>query len=321
MSRQVITLIVGGALLAVVSVAAAWFLFNAVVAKNTAERERNEDYESLQGIYRGKVFPNQENIEQLGKDREALSNWVESATSLLNKGRLKVEKKSPTGFKQELQATVRRLSQQPGIVHGKVVASEFYFGFDQYLGQSDSLPSAENVDRLAVQLAIIERICEELYAAKILELKRVTREVFDSNQGDGTEQQDESSRRRRRDRSAPTPTVVSGAGAAAESEYYQTQRFAFEFAARPAGFIEVLNRLARMDLFCSVEALRMEKASDSLKDYATKKSGTRPGTGSEAAVEVDLAKKSHSERIVTNPELEPPVNVRLDIVVYSFEGE
>lgn len=323
MNRQVTTLIIGGVVLALTSVASGWFFVKALAAKSAAESERNADCEALQNIFRAKVFPCKENIEQVGQDRESLSNWVESASSLLSKGRLSVDKKTPTGFKQELQATVRHLSAQPGGVNGKVVAPEFYFGFDQYLGQSDSLPASENVDRLAVQLAIIERVCKELYAAKILALNRVTREVFDSAQASGESQHEDAGRRRRRDRDTSTtatgtrPDVAAGV----ESEYYKTQRFSFEFKARPAAFIEVLNRLAKMELFCSIESLEMVKESDSLKDYATKKSGTRPGVGADQNVEVDLATKPHGERIVTDPELEPPVTVKIELVVYSFEGE
>ena len=79
----------------------------------------------------------------------------------------------------------------------RVVAPGF-FGFDQYLGQSDSLPASEHVDRLTAQLTIIEKLCEELYAAGIMELRSVSREVFDVvKRGRGTEP---SSRRRSRRR-------------------------------------------------------------------------------------------------------------------------
>jgi hypothetical protein len=318
MKRHHVTLIACGVLLAAVCAAAGWFLFTAMAAKNAAAEERNQAYEELQNIYRAKVFPSKENIARVAKDQETLETWLSTASNLVHQGDLHIDQKTPTSFKQTLTATVRKLSAQPGSAQGKVVAPGFNFGFDQYLGQSDSLPAPEHVDRLTAQLEIIEKICAELYAANILELKSVSREAFDTAKADGGDQQDDSSsRRRRRDRSADVQQTRGTS--AASSEYTAKQRFTFEFQARPAAFIEVLNRLAKMELFAVVAEVEVLKSADPLAAYNAKKSGTGAKDGAKAA-EVDLATVPHVERVVTDPEREPPVNVKLDIDVYSFEG-
>lgn len=327
MKLHQITLIICGVLMAAVCLGAGWFLVTSMKAKSDAADERNQAHEQLQGIYHAKVFPSQENIARVSEDRKALEAWLVTASNLVHKGDLQVEPKTPTSFKQALQATVRALSTHPGTVQGKVVAAGFNFGFDKYLGQSDSLPVPEHVDRLTGQLAIIERICKELYGANILELKTVTREIFDEKGGAAVQTQEEPSggssrRRRRRDDSGESAAPAVKAGA--RSEFFSSQRFSFEFQARPAAFIAALNKLAAMDLFVVVAEAELRKTSDPLAQLSAKKKESAAGTGATgqgaAAAPIDPATLTHVERIVTDPELEPPVNVKLDIDVYSFEG-
>jgi hypothetical protein len=319
MKRQQITLLVCGVLLAAVCAAAGWFLFTAVAAKNGAAEERSRAYAELQKIYQAKVFPNQENIGRVTEDQKTFEAWLANASNLVHKGDLQVAKKTPTSFKQTLQATVRALSDQPGALQGKMVAPGFNFGFDQYLGHSDSLPATEHVDRLAVQLAVVEKICTELSAAGILSLKTVAREVFETAKPEDAQKEESPRRRRRGDAGGAAPKAAQEA----DLPYYAKQRFTVEFQARPVAFIDALNRLAKIDLFTVVAEANVVKSADSLAAFNTKKDGAGAKDSAKAsakAVEVDLATVPHGERIVTDPELEPPVNVKLDIDVYSFEG-
>jgi len=321
MKRHQITLIACGVLMAAVCVVAGWFLITAMSAKNAAAEERNQAFDELQKIYRAKVYPSDANITRIGEDQKTLETWLATASNQVHKGDLQIDAKNPTSFKQALQATVRKLSAHPGAAQGKIVEPGFNFGFDQYLGQSDSLPSTEHVDRLTAQLAIIEKLCEELYAANILELKKVEREVFDAVKKEEEEQETSSRRRSRRRDDSGGGSKTSGAAARAESEYWTSQRFSIEFEARPAAVIEALNRLAAMDLFAVVAEAELRKAGDLLAQFNAKKKESSAKLAAEgAAAPVDPAKLSHVARIVTDPELEPPVNVKLDIDVYSFEG-
>jgi len=71
-----------------------------------------------------------------------------------------------------------------------------------------------------------------------------------------------------------------------------------------------------------VAEAEIRKAADPLAQFNAKKKEGAAKTNPDGtpAVTVDPATLSHVERIVTDPELEPPVNVKLDIDVYSFEG-
>ncbi len=315
MKRHQIILGVCGVLMAAVCLGAGWFLFSAMMAKNAAAEERNQKYEELQSLYNEKVFPSAENIARVKEDRKSLEAWLVTASNLVHKGDLQVDQMSPTGFKQTLQATVRRLSSQIGTVNGKVVAAGFNFGFDKYLGTSDSLPASEHVAQLSQQLTIIELLCKELFAANILSLETVTRETFDEQSADQPKQDDNSNRRkRRRDDSGRAPAAA--AAVSNTSEFFSKQRFTLEFKTRPSAFIDALNRLAAMDLFVVVAETEFRKTDDPLAKRTSKK---KDSTAEGAAV-VDTATLTHAERIVTDPELEPPVSVKLDIDVYSFKG-
>ncbi len=320
MKLHQIILVVCGVLMAAVCLGAGWFLFSAMLAKSAAASERNEKYDELRGIYNAKVFPSKENIVRVSEDQKVLEAWLVTASNVVHKGDLQVDQKTPTGFKQALQTTVRKLSAQPGAINGKVVAAGFNFGFDKYLGSSDSLPASEHVERLNQQLTIIELLCKELYAANILSLATVTRETFDEVGADQKPQEETGGRRSKRNANKPSAQSVPSPLAAGgkQNEFFTKQRFTFEFNARPPAFIDALNRLAAMDLFVVVAETEFRKTDDVLGKRAAAKQ-KKAGVKEDAAV-VDPATLTHIERIVTDPELEPPVSVKLDIDVYSFNG-
>ena len=313
MKRQQIVLIVCGVALAAVCAVAGWFLFSAIGVKNQMAEDRNSKYAQLQKIYRAKVFPNDENIGQVLEDEKALQQWLVTASNLVHTGDLQIRDESPARFKQSLTETTRALSRHPGSIKGKTVADDFKFGFDRYLGNEQTLPQQENVGRLVQQLDIIDQICQQLFAANILALKGITREVFEEDQKEEEAAPEPSRRRRRRPSSAKDEPVKKQPEG---SEYTSRQRFTFAFDARPAAFIESLNKLAAMDLFVVVSEVSFSKTGDQLKSSQESKRDADGGP----AKQVDPATLKHMERIVTDPELEPPISVTLVIDVYAFEG-
>ena len=326
MKRQQIILIVCGALVAVVCLVAGWFLFSAMMKKGAAADARNASYGELKNIYSSKVFPNEPNIERVKEDQKALEAWLGAVSNLVHKGDLQIDKETPTSFKQLLLDTVRALSAQPGAVGGKVVPAGFFFGFDKYLGESASLPAPEHVDRLTRQLKIIEMVCKELYAAKILSIESVARETFEEGSSADKAQDEPAAGKKKRakkddaSRGKAAAAKQHAAPSAQTSDLFSKQRFTFVFKARPEAFVEALNRLAAMDLFVVVAETEFRKADDPLtKREAVKKAKDSSAAGA-AAAPVDPATVPHADRIVTDPGLEPPVSVKIDIDVFSFEG-
>lgn len=331
MKRHQVILIVCGILTALVCLGVGWFLFSALSAKNEAAEARNQAYSELRKIYGQKVFPSKENIERVKEDEKALTAWLTTASNVVHKGDLVIGQESPTGFKKLLLDTVRSLANHPGGVSGKVVASGFNFGFDRYLGESTILPEKDQVDRLARQLSVIETICNELYAAKIVSLDAIARETFEEKGASEKKVQEDRPSNRPKNKNRRSREDVSGRGAKAsaaqggavhDSDLFSKQRFTFQFRARPDALVEVLNRLAAMDLFIVVAETEIRKTEDPLvKPASAPGSGPAKKSGAPfGAAVVDPATVPHAQRIVTDPELDAPVSVKLDIDVYSFEG-
>jgi hypothetical protein len=112
------------------------------------------------------VFPNDENIKRVKEDEKALAAWLVFRVQRVHKGDLSVGQRVAHRFLRNCCST--RCGRCPISRAGsrKGRASGFNFGFDRYLGESVTLPSADQVDRLTRQLFLIETICKELYACQ-----------------------------------------------------------------------------------------------------------------------------------------------------------
>jgi hypothetical protein len=95
---------------------------------------------------------------------------------------------------------------------------------------------------------------------------------------------------------------------------FDCQRFTVAFQAHPDTLVEVMNKLAAMDLFVAVSDMEIKKAARS--DQPKPATGTKPTPNAQP---VDVFAPA-SAQFVTNPEDEPPVSVRLSLDVYSFKG-
>jgi len=317
MKRNRIIMIALLAMTAIVCAFVGWLLISAALEKKAAYDSRNQSFEALSRIYKAKVFPDVQNIERTKANQVELQGWLLSVSNLLHKGDLPVEELTPAAFKQSLQASVRNLSKEPGTKSGKVVLPSFHFGFDQYLGESDSLPQPAHVARLTAQLRIIEKICSALYDAKIQSIETIRRENFESAAVQEQEQPQSSGGRRKRSAAGGGSESESAAVEEPASGYFEKQQFTFEFVATPASFVEALNGLASTELFIVVAETSFVKTGDQLQGLIMG-AGKKPAD--EGAVPKDPATMTHVERMITNPDIDPPVKVTLVIDVYSFKG-
>lgn len=315
MKQQNIILIAVAAVAGIVCAAAGWLLYSESAKCGEVAEERNQSFNQLLSIYKSKPYPCNENIEQVKEDEVAIVAWLDNATNELQKGAVRVEQQTPAVFKQSLQAKVRNLSAHKGSIKGRVVAPDFKFGFDKYLSE-DSLPKPEHVERLSGQLAIIDALCNTLYEAGILSLEKVERELFDTDDEPGGGRDEPVTRRRRA--SARQPAAQAAVVQQRDDGVFPRQNFKFEFQAEPAAFVDVLNRLSAAELFVVVNSVQFSKVKDLLAERETaRKSRKEDPAKAEGA---GLAKGGQPERIVTDPAIEPPVRVKLDLDVYSFEG-
>jgi len=325
MSRQHIGMIAAAVVAGVACLGVGACFLSAFMASKAAEAQRNESYETLEKCYQAKIFPSDENVARIAEDQNRLGEWMGSVSNLLHKGDLKIHAYTPVRFKQILQDSVREMQGQKGGAGKGRVAEDFKFGFDKYLGESDSLPQKEHVARLAEQLDIIHQIVAEMYAANIVRLDQIEREVFEGGGDPALNKPKEESGRRRPRRSEPTSPERVTRSASADpmmGRLCTKQRVTVAFTARPAALSDVLNRLAAMDLFVVVADLEFKKTDDPLsRQDVRKKDAAASARGGEKTVkEVDVSALPVADRIVTDPELEPPMGVRISLDVYSFKG-
>ncbi|MDD2597880.1 MAG: Amuc_1100 family pilus-like protein [Kiritimatiellae bacterium] len=316
MKRNKIILTVSLAITVIICAFVGWLLVTTALEKKAAYDQRNSAFEGLTRIYNAKVFPDNGNIARTKENQAELEGWLTSVSNLLHKGDLPHEELTPAAFKQRLQSAVRKLSAEPGMKRGKIVLPNFHFGFDQYLGESDSLPISAHVPRLNAQLCIIERICNELHAAKVHSIESITRENFESADAQVQARPESQGGRRRRSPSGPSESEEAAVEESA-SEYFEKQRFTFEFIASQTSFVEALNKLASTEMFIVVAETSFVKTGDPLQRLI---GGGGSKTESENVEKKDPATMTHVERMITNPDIDPPIKVTLVIDVYSFKG-
>lgn len=326
MNRQKIIVIVSSVVVGALCIAAAVFVYLSFSAAKGMEERRNQTFNDLQAIYNSKAFPSDGNIASVKKEQQELEGWLASVSNSLHGGTEAAEPGlTNVRFKQILQDAVRSLARE-----GKSsVAPDFKFGFDSYLGESDTLPDPANVARLDGQLGVIRGLVRNLFEARVIKLEAVGRELFDAAKKDdqsAAEVQNTGRRGRRRGAASETADDDTAKAAAtaihvSDSGLYSGETYTLQFLARPAEFTEVLNRLASDSLFVTVKSVDVRKTEDILARQAEerKKQEQQAGSGAAAAPK-DLSKVSHADRIVCDPTRDAPLRVKLTVDVYSFSG-
>ena len=305
-SQQVKTVGIAGVVLGIACVGiGVWF----VMALMQSQQKQSELVNAQNEMERlcKPPFPNTENIERTRENQKTLEAWVISTTNELAQGDVPMTEATPAKFKSELEDAIRELVSQSAVQGRSArVAPDFRFGFDKYKG--DVLPETPDVPRLNQQLDTIKLLIAELYGANVVKLDAVTREIFESD----ALKEDSASTARRKNK-PQEGGGAAGATARAPTDLFDSQRFTVAFQAYPDTVADVLNRLSTMSIFVVVSEVEVKKTGELAMQ--TKKETVRQveplADGSDAPPAV---------QIVTNPQDEPPVNVRLVLDVYSFKG-
>ena len=296
--------------------------FMALSTSSEAEGKRDLAYEQLKSLYQSRVFPSNANIKRMKDDQVVLEAWATEVSNMLTKASVKVDDLTPVRFKQELQKTVRDLAVEKSPAGKSFVAVDFKFGFDRYLGDSDSLPQGSDVAQLAQQLQLIRLVVRELYAANITKLTSVERNVFEADASEKKQGPSPASPRRRKpgqNSSTGPTTAASDTLNPVLSSMLTRQKLTFEFQAKPFALSGALNRLAAMDAFVVVTGVEFAKSEDSILIAEQRKKAAAKAAEETKTAAVPIPETAR-DRMVTDPEREPPMNVKLNVDVYLFKG-
>lgn len=348
MNRSKIILIALGA----VAVIVAGVFVNRAVSGFSASRagmeERDSALADLEKVYRDEIFPSAANVNALKGDvaryAEVRDSFVAALTNL--NVRPPTSRVTPSAFMQTLQTFVAKKIEKAPVNGGREsVAEDFAFGFDRYIGDP-VMPSESDVPRLVQQLLITSKIVDALYAAGLVQLRAMTREVFETAAArtpSSAKPEDSSPRSRlgRAGAQSAKPGPKGGKTTAVEQAepLFGSQRFTVDFSAYEHSVVDFLNRLASLDCFAVVSDIQISKGQPDIrvpeeKDRAVdeerprregRTSRRRRGEDSGEPAPPPTAPSGQkqltvAQRLMTGPDIDPPLDVKLTIDVYDFRA-
>lgn len=285
-----------------------------------AEEELEAAVSGFRSHYEAAVFPSKRSLDSVLSNKVSYTDWHASALALAARGDRKFPVELPPIFKQRLQREVRRMAALAGGVEGKIAAPAFLFGFEQYLGEGGVLPQEQDVPRLAVQLDTITQVVDMFAEVGVLEVKAIRR----IEQKAAAEEEDDGARR--------PAKAKKGAGKEADAPQETCLAYAFEFTARPAALVAVLNRLTSCPRFMTVKNLSFRETADVIVEHlnavenaknqkasgrgATGRRGRRGAAAAESSAQG--AAEAAVNPLVVDPELDAPIQVNFTLEVRDF---
>jgi hypothetical protein len=326
------------------SVVAALGVFaHAQYAKSAkAKKARDKEFRELEAVFQDEIFPSATNVLALQENVRRLEETrgeMESALRAMNVP-------APTNvsasvFMRTLQDLAQKKIKSAPIVEGKKsMPPNFTFGFERYLGASPRMPRENEVPRLVQQLIVVSALVDEMFAAGVSQVTSIHRVRFEAGENPVTESEGEESggrgrRSRRGGRGASSQEgdadIFAGSVATSiQTDLYSAQHFSIRFAARQGVLVELLNRLARLKYFVVVTDVRMHKMGldiripGALENKDAPRGGRRGQRGGEESEEsVDAAPVMSdlppSQRLMSGPDIDPPLDVTIELDVYQFE--
>lgn len=345
MKNTNIVAIVGASVLGAIIVAAGAMLFLSLRQMKYARAQRDAAVTTLKQLHSSNPFPSEANVATNRFNLKQSEAWFAQLTEELGKGGVAYDAdlKSPPQFMQKLQRTQLALLQRaptfknPRALESSeksIVAPDFMFGFDRYLKADASMPLPEDVSHLTQQLAMTERICDVLYGAGIVKLKKLERESFERasvpsggfpvDAGSTTAAGPRTDRRRSsRERPSGDMSDLGKSGSAKtrsgmEPELYTSQRFKVELSSDEQAIAAVLNAFGTNDLFSVVQQCSFERRDDGV--YMPSEAD-RADIVNENGVTITAKNRRPSERMVSGSSLGTPIDSSFVIDVYTFKGE
>lgn len=318
MNKSKIVLASLGGVVAAASLALAYMIWDAVSGKGERVDELDGALASADRLVRLPVYPGKEGVEAYKANAAAYEEWREAADAFASAGDMVFEQTTPPAFKAFLQGEARRLSALPGGVDGKIVKSEFPFGFNDYIN-GGVLPSQADLSRLQREWHDVSTVVEALAGCGIIEITGVT--VAAPKQAEAEQPATKAGKARGakaqkgdRESSRPAPAVTS---------------IALEFVTRPAGLVNAVNAFMTAKRFMVVEDFSFVRAKDDIAealggDAKKDEPAARPGRRRRGVQVVEEQKAEEGadkkDGLVTDPASASPLKVSMAVSVYDFRS-
>jgi len=327
MKRAKMLLIAAGAAVTVLFLTAGGLLYGSISRFHDLEHELETRKANLTGFYQENPYPSAPNVRVEATNVATVAGWCDALMARLSMANVRSDARSPSLFKKRLGITGSLLKRK-ALKRNTTLPDDFAFGFAAY--SKEKSPSPDNVPRLMEQLEITEKLCEALFTNRVKAIASIVRDEFEKSQVvAGSSASGAVSRRRTRGRRhrSPAPTAapasaqtsVKNAGLIKDGALYAKYSFLLEFSSSSASLLGVLNDLASSEMFTVVTSVRLKKEIPDLMPP--------PDTGTDNDEDLDPDKPLLREPEkpvqcrVCGPELELPMDVRIEVDVYKFKEE
>ena len=342
MNRSKITLIAASAVFLILVAVAGVLAGKQNAAAEKARKGRDREFRDLEAVFKDDIFPSETNVVVLGENVKRLTetrDTIEKSLTAMNVPLL--TNISASVFMQKLQDIVVSKAKAAPLVEGKrSVLPDFAFGFERYVGPSSRMPRENEVPRLVQQLGIVISLIDEMYAANVMHIDAIGREIFEEGDEEQPPEEEEESggrgRGRRRGSRGGGEGGASGKALLAPiaTELYEGQHFVLRFSARQDAVIDLLNRIARLRYFTVVTDVRMNKLVPDVRPPLApneKEAGGRSARRGGAAQNEDVVQDAEAmpllsdlppaQRLMSGPDVDPPLSVTIELDVFNFARE
>lgn len=332
--RRHMGLVIGLGVALVLLLASAAFLVRYQMAYGKVKKDLDRQEKRLQSLMAEKPFPSEPNIEGMQQKLDTLTAFEGEYLAALREGQPEPTLIEAAEFPSMLEKTVRELV---GIAEGRVLLPErFAFGFKRYF--EGALPKQDDIERLVLQLNVMNRLTRILFEAGIDEIQDIEREVFEEqNRQDQNEAPDLRRTAVRTARRAEQNDETS-ARKNAKTELFRKENISVTFTARESAFWNVMDAMVGDDLFVIVKKVTLEGSGPDveavkqkvLKMMADREAARMQGVATGGRTMTTDSEKegfakyagrrnvrwpTHEERVVAGRE---DVVVKLDLDIYQF---
>ena len=248
--------------IAVIMAARAAFEFGTV--KGGLRDKQNQ----LQALENRKPYPSETNIEKLRAEQGRLGDALKNLEKEISRQQFQPTDMEPAQFRLRVENTFRGLHER-AMANKVILPERFTFGFDRYVRD---LPEPEFLPRLQMQVSWIEDVCKVLLDARIHEVIKIERHVFEEEALHEAEAG-----------GAPAPGAAppmrrqmaeeSGGGGDGltqpskgylkdPDELFVRERMVFTFIAREPAVWQILNALPKISSFNVVAAVEFQNESN-----------------------------------------------------------
>lgn len=325
MNKSKLILAAVGGVMGLAVLVMAYLVWDAYSAK-VAATEGDDDNEGLetvlakaQTLSRKPIYPCLASVKAVESNGNQIAEWKAEASKLAARGDRVYESTTPAAFKTFMVSDAKRLSALPGGVAGMLVKPDFAFGpFKDYISEG-KMPSEAKLGELQRQWDDVATVVEILAQSGISELtdvQFVTKEA---------PKEEENTKRR-----GPKQRKVKQEEKPAEGPVAYS--YAFTFTTRPVGFVKAINALGTDLRFINVDGFSFMREKDVLSEVLggnEKKAeqqesrGGRRGRRRGGVMDAEQSQEDAGKLkngIITDPLLDDPFKVVLNVTVYDFRS-